>query len=384
MAQLAVCPNTSEVHIYTCVPPGEPSRWEQSAVLAEHDQLVCSLDWGRSSRQLLSCSHDRNVYVWTPPSAAGGAWTPALVVHHLTRAALCCAWAPGDAKFAVGSGAGQVSICFFEGDNNWWVGKLVRGQHGSSVLALAWHPSAPLLATACADGTVRVLAAAVRGVDSAPVGGDAKFGDALLQWAPGTGWVHSLSWSPSGAALGCVTHGGGAHLMTGLDASAAGEWAARGQGAHGQVTQLPLAPGQLPWLSLIFLTDTLAIAAGFNCAPVVLTHSPAGWAVAGELSPTPESASAGAASKSAFSERLATFKSQTDRGEAAPAGRGGDGEGGGAGVPRGGGHMNTITCLRHMPGTPNGFSTSALDGRLGVWSASPAELARAGLAGLKV
>jgi actin related protein 2/3 complex subunit 1A/1B len=350
-------------------------------VLAEHDQLVCSLDWARSSRQLLSCSHDRNVYVWTPPPAGGATttWTPALVVHHLTRAALCCAWAPGDAKFAVGSGAGQVSICFFEGDNNWWVGKLVRGAHGASVLALAWHPTAPLLATACADGAVRVLAAAVRGVDAAPVGGDAKFGDVLLQWAPAHGWVHSLAWAPTGAALACVTHGGGAHVMSGLDAQRAGEWAARGQGAHGPVSQMPLAPGQLPWLSLIFLTDTLAIAAGFSCVPVVLVHSPTGWAVAGELSPTPDSASA-AASKSAFSERLASFKSQTDRGESATAGRGGSGDG----VPRGGGHMNTITCLRHMPGTTHGFSTSALDGRLGVWSAAPADLASAGLAALKV
>jgi len=339
-------------------------------VLREHDQLVCSLDWGCTSHRLLSCSHDRNVYVWTPPAAPGAAWTPALVVHHLTRAALCCAWAPGDTKFAVGSGAGSVSICYFERDNNWWVGKLVKKHHESSVLGVAWHPTQPLLATACADGCVRIMAAAVRGVDSAPVGGDAKFGDLLLQWSLASGWVHSVAWAPSGSTLAAVTHGGGAHFMCGLDASRAGEWMALGDKAQGPVTAVPLASDELPWLTLLFLSDSLAIAAGFDCVPVVLMRTrDAGWILAGELAATEEAPSQSSERKSAFSERLASFRSQTERGEAAS-----DGDASG-GAPRGM-HMNTVTCLRAMPSSPHSFTSSGLDGRVAVWSAAPAELAR--------
>jgi len=39
--QLAVCPNSSEIHVYEATPADEPARWERTAVLREHDQ-VCS------------------------------------------------------------------------------------------------------------------------------------------------------------------------------------------------------------------------------------------------------------------------------------------------------------------------------------------------------
>ncbi|KAF2290647.1 hypothetical protein GH714_014856 [Hevea brasiliensis] len=46
-------------------------------------------------------------------------------------------------KFAVGSGAKTVSVCiyYYEQDNNWWVRKLIRKRHDSSVTSVAWHPN---------------------------------------------------------------------------------------------------------------------------------------------------------------------------------------------------------------------------------------------------
>ncbi|XP_057994189.1 actin-related protein 2/3 complex subunit 1B isoform X6 [Hevea brasiliensis] len=46
-------------------------------------------------------------------------------------------------KFAVGSGAKTVSVCiyYYEQDNNWWVSKLIRKRHDSSVTSVAWHPN---------------------------------------------------------------------------------------------------------------------------------------------------------------------------------------------------------------------------------------------------
>ena len=364
-AQVAVCPNSVEIHVYRCEPLGEPARWERVAVLREHDQSVSGLDWAARSGLLLSCAHDRNVYVWTPPAAPGGAWTPALVVHHLARAALCAAWSPCERKFAVGSGSGAVAVCYYEAENNWWVGKVAgKKAHGASVLSVAWHPSQPLLATACADGRARVLAAPVRGVD-ADGGADApRFGDVLLVCEPGAGWVHSVAWAPGGDTLAYVSHAGGVHLVTRLDATRAREWAT----AAPPVAAPPLPlEGRLPSLAIAFLSDTLAVAAGFSCSPLLLARSARGWAAAGEL--VGEPGGGGGEKKSAFSERLASFKAQTDRGE----GGGDDAAGAPAGV-----HQNTVTAVRRLPRPAAGivFSTSGADGRLAVWAADDALAAR--------
>ena len=72
-ARLAICPNNSEVHIYAT--PDLGSGWVRTAVLAEHDQLVSGLDW--CGERLVSCSHDRNAFVWTCRDE--GRWQPEMV-----------------------------------------------------------------------------------------------------------------------------------------------------------------------------------------------------------------------------------------------------------------------------------------------------------------
>ncbi len=190
--RLAICPNNHEVHLYAAPDLAQP--WQRTAVLSEHDQLVSGLDWSRSD-QLVSCSHDRNAYVWTCTdghwrpemvSSVGRAWlactvglrarivlcslwmaTSALpvagqVVTRLELAALCVRWSPCGRKFAIGA-AKTVCVAYRDGDKGWWVAKLMRRCHSSSVMAVAWHPSGALLATASSDGRCRVFIARVAG-----------------------------------------------------------------------------------------------------------------------------------------------------------------------------------------------------------------------------
>ena len=144
---------------------------------------MSALDWAPTTNNLLSCSHDRNIYVWTE---GRDGWTPALVVHQLNRAAVCSRWSAAETKFAVGSGAKAVCVCYYEArrgaplrapacgacsalagagwprsgprtqeENNWWVGKIIKDKHGSTVLSVAWHPNNLLLATASSDFKAR-------------------------------------------------------------------------------------------------------------------------------------------------------------------------------------------------------------------------------------
>ena len=43
---------------------GGPGRWETSATLDQHDLLVTGIDWAPKTNRIVTCSADRNAYVW--------------------------------------------------------------------------------------------------------------------------------------------------------------------------------------------------------------------------------------------------------------------------------------------------------------------------------
>lgn len=55
-------------------------------------------------------------YVWT---FDGKEWQPVLVILRLQRAATSVKWSSKENKFAVGSGAKSVCVCYYEQENNW-------------------------------------------------------------------------------------------------------------------------------------------------------------------------------------------------------------------------------------------------------------------------
>jgi hypothetical protein len=157
--EVAVCPHSSEVHIFRA--PAEPSApWSRVHVLQGHDQLVSGIDWSLRGNLIVTVSHDRNAYVWTHD---GAAWRHQMVLTRLHRAALCVHWSPSEAKFAIGSASKWVCVCHFERENNWWVSKLIKKQHQSSIVSVAWHPSSAILATGCTDFKCRLINAFVAG-----------------------------------------------------------------------------------------------------------------------------------------------------------------------------------------------------------------------------
>jgi len=65
-------------------------------------------------------------------------WKPTLVVLRLNRAATCVRWSPLENKFAVGSGARMVSVCYFEKENDWWISKQIKKPLRSTVTRSDW------------------------------------------------------------------------------------------------------------------------------------------------------------------------------------------------------------------------------------------------------
>ena len=142
--QIALSPNNHEVHIYE----KNGSQWVKAHELKEHNGHITGIDWAPKSDRVVTCGADRNAYVW---SQKDGVWKPTLVILRINHAATSVKWSPLENKFAVGSGARLISVCYFESENDWWVSKHIKKPIRSTVLSLDWHPNNVLLAAGSCD-----------------------------------------------------------------------------------------------------------------------------------------------------------------------------------------------------------------------------------------
>jgi len=270
---LAVCPNDNSVVIMK--KPADPTGiWERVAVLKEHDALVTDIAWAPKTNRIITTSQDRNAYVWT---LQGTEWKPMLVILRITAAATSVQWSPDEQKFAVGSGAKIVPICYYEEGNNFWVSKMVK-EHQSTILAVAWHPTSPIVATACTDCKCRVFSAYLKNLDGkgveTPWGPAAKFGTLLFEHES-LGWVQDVAFSPAGDTLALCSQNS---TLSVVDVASA---AAQQPNA---VQTLRLS--DLPLTRLLFLPDGSLVGAGYCFNPILFAKTGGVWVEVGKLATT--------------------------------------------------------------------------------------------------
>ena len=116
---------------------------------------VTCVDWAPRTNRIVSCSQDKNAYVWSYDDITEE-WKPTLVHLRLDRSATFVRWSPHEDKFAVASGSKSIAICYFGEDNDWWVSKHIKKPITSTILCLGWHPNNVLLACGGADSKVSI------------------------------------------------------------------------------------------------------------------------------------------------------------------------------------------------------------------------------------
>ncbi|KAK2829679.1 hypothetical protein Q7C36_017669 [Tachysurus vachellii] len=251
--QIAISPNSSVVNIYQ----KKGKEWSKIHELKEHSGRITGVDWAPESNRIVTCASDRNAYVWT---LKDGVWKPTLVLVRINRAATCVKWSPLENKFALGSGAKLISVCYFEKENDWWLSKHIKKGICSTVLSLDWHPNNILLAAGSADLHCRVFSTYIKEIEDkpgpTPWGAKMPFGEMLLENKDCGGWVHSVAFSPSGDTLAWVSHNSAISVA---DAT------------QGKEVTL-LTTEHLPLLSVLYATETETVAAGHDCCPYQFSY----------------------------------------------------------------------------------------------------------------
>eukprot|EP00049_Salpingoeca_infusionum_P017205 m.352137 g.352137 ORF g.352137 m.352137 type:complete len:377 (+) comp16448_c0_seq1:157-1287(+) len=350
--QVAISPNTNVVDIYNF----DGTNYTLACHLEEHTQRVTGIDWSPIHNQIVTCGQDRNAYVWQQDDA--GTWNPQLVILRINRAATCVKWSPNGKKFAVGSGARSISVCYYEDDNQWWVSKHVKKPIRSTITSLDWHPNNVLLAAGSTDFKCRVFSTYVKdnGVDEKPAGTNwgtkAKFGQLMGEFstAQGGGWIHDVSFSSDGEKVAFVAHDSSLYVATG-----------------GVEEPAVCVTKTLPYRCVQWVSATNIVAAGWDCMPYMFAFDGTVQFL-GELD-----AKQTTAKKQTFSA-LAKFQDMDSRGTTAESD---------LAVDLKTVHQNAIGELSIFGGdvaNVTDFCTVGVDGKIVVWNVADASAALASVA----
>ncbi|GMM28536.1 Arc40 protein [Martiniozyma asiatica (nom. inval.)] len=233
------------------------------ATLKHHDKPITCVDIAADGK-IVTCSQDRNALVWTP---VNGEYKQTLVLLRINRAATVVRWSPNSDKFAVGSSARVISVCFYEEENDWWISKHIKKPLKSTILSLDWHQNNVLLSCGSTDGHVRVFSTWIKGIDPKPEatiwGTKLPFQTLCLEVNVGA-WVHDVKFDPSYQSVAAVGHDGSLFVIY----------------PQGDGTETPV-PYQLsktisnglPFTSLLYIDEAKIVTAGFDCHPLVFINS---------------------------------------------------------------------------------------------------------------
>jgi len=331
--RLALSPNNNEVHIHH---KDGNKGWTLESVLSQHDLRVSAIDWAPKSNRIVTCSADRNAYVW---NFVSGSWKPTLVLLRINRAATCVRWSPNEDKFAVGSGAKLISVCYFEESNDWWVSKHVKKQIKSTITCLDWHPNNILLASGSTDFKVRIFSSFIKEVDGKDLsdsiwGPKSGAGGLVAEFAAASGsWIHSVAFSPDGKRLAWAGHDSSISVVD----------------SERSRSITILRTRYLPCLSLVWSSSNSIIAAGHDCCPLLFKYEGGQMKFVDRLDKSEKKEADG------FSA-MRKFRDLDRRGIENHAG---------PGDALDTIHQNTVVEVRMI--APGKISTVSLDGKLVVW-----------------
>ncbi|XP_013111975.1 actin-related protein 2/3 complex subunit 1A-B [Stomoxys calcitrans] len=334
---IALSPNNNEIHIYKRV----NNDWRITDVLNQHDLRVMGLDWAENTNRIVSCAADRNAYVWQ--QTEDGKWKPTLVLLRINRAATCVKWSPAENKFAVGSGARLISVCYFESENDWWVSKHIKKPIRSTITSIDWHPNNILLAAGSTDYKVRIFSAYIKDIEDQPSptpwGSRMPLGNLMAEFKnsiSGGGWINCVRFSSDGNKLCWVSHDSSISVADATNSNVI----------------VRCKSEYLPFLTCEWISPTSIVVAGHSCVPLVYMWKSDKLSLIRKLDRSQRKESGGISAMRIFQSLDRNLRSENSDTLVDSI------------------HQNAITCIRLYEGDKyNGtqISTSGIDGQLVIW-----------------
>lgn len=328
---VALCPNTSDLLIYKV----NGKTTELVYTLKEHTQLISSCDWNPVDGSIVTCSHDRNAYVWKFDESSKE-WKKQLVLLKLDRAATFVRWSSDGTKFVCATGSKKLRICCFDESQNWWQSYTLNNKHPTSLTA-EFMPDDTHVVSSATDRHMTYFTIDDMEAKKKSRSEDGKKKSKQVEFALNSfscqGWCNAVTRSPSGEWVAFASQDSCIRFVKGDEL----------ESEDAKVITHNIMG--LPLLALAFINDHTLVGAGFDCAPRLFFYNGEDWEDLGLIDiPEIREKSSGTGGN-AFASRAAVF-------------------GGKAQQTSSGIHNNIILGIRVIK---NAFTTCANDGKLGIW-----------------
>eukprot|EP01013_Petalomonas_cantuscygni_P009352 TRINITY_DN22185_c0_g1_i1.p1 TRINITY_DN22185_c0_g1~~TRINITY_DN22185_c0_g1_i1.p1 ORF type:complete len:427 (-),score=54.92 TRINITY_DN22185_c0_g1_i1:46-1185(-) len=347
--RVAVCANTSDVLVFAADRSAPCKAWVQVARLEGHAQAVRGVAWGHVKDAILTAGEDRQVFVWKESRPGANDWTSTLVISTpVEHGATCCTFSADGNKLVVGSASRNVTVGYYDSENNWYV--LIKSvPHGGSVLCVAASPAdSRIVASGATDGVCRVFSTWLKKFDAAE--GRTRFGQMMQEWSVGA-WVLSVDISTDGNTVAFTTQSSEVCF---------------GDVTTGQLTRV--RSKHLPYRAVRFVDADAVVVAGHDPCPYLYRRTaaasadaPPAFSLAGRFSQPLAGGSAGARTgvSTGTAAAMARFQNEARLGTAGPVGR------------LGTAHQAAVASVHVLKSGPDfTFSTAGLDGQVFVWSSA--------------
>jgi len=218
---------------------------------------VSGIDWAPKTNRLVTCSHDRNAFVWTEDK---GQWKPEQVILRINFSATGCKWSPDETKIATTSGDSQIALSYFNKEQNWWATANCKRNINGTTSDVAWTPDSKVIAVCCTDRRVLLLTAYLKDVDTAkdcfnpfsdkPID-KAKPGN-LLYESKCNGWALKCTFNDAGDVCAYVAHDSSVSFI---------------KGVKGVITEFRVLGNTLPYKDLLFVKPNTVMCVGYDYIP---------------------------------------------------------------------------------------------------------------------
>lgn len=115
---------------------------------------MSGLDWNSETNNIVSCSFDKNIFIWKYNSTKDE-WFPELVVFKSNLSILKVKWNPQGNKFAAACCGHKILIGYYDEVQKWWRAEEIKF-HKSSVNSIDFDPSGTFLLSGGSDLKVSI------------------------------------------------------------------------------------------------------------------------------------------------------------------------------------------------------------------------------------
>jgi actin related protein 2/3 complex subunit 1A/1B len=207
--KVALSKKDNIIYIYSIRDLMKTDTWQLEYQLQVHEDSISGLDWNAHTNLLLSCSYDKNAFVWEYNRNYIKNWNGSGVIATTKLGYLCCKWNNRGDKFCLGTSGKQIFIGYFDNKTNWWMckplGKIENKfiVHKSSVVCCEIDPTSLFVLSGSTDLRVCVTSCYLPEIDDKFLDDKTKplareFGTIIYAFRPGS-WINTIAWNKSGS-----------------------------------------------------------------------------------------------------------------------------------------------------------------------------------------